>query len=121
MAGNVVCMGALCQCNQGAAPTPLTVTSQQIVTVQGMLVATVMDNAPVANIAPFGVCQQLTKMASGVPTPCVPAPAGPWAPGSTIDTIMNLPVLTASSKLMCGVGGQITVNNPNCNVDYTVK
>src|SRR5262245_14239211 len=28
MAGNVVCQGALCVCNQGAAPTPLTVTSQ---------------------------------------------------------------------------------------------
>lgn len=120
MPGNVVCMGAICQCNQGASPTPLTVTSQQIRTVGGMLVATVMDNAPAANIAPFGVCQQLTKAASGTPTPCVPAPAGPWAPGSTIDRITNLAVLTADSKLVCTVGGEISVSNPNCNLDCTI-
>src|SRR5207248_5678867 len=95
MAGNVVCQGALCACNQGAAPTPLTVTSQQIRTVAGMLVATIMDFAPVANVKPFGVCQQLTKMAAGVPTPCVPAPVGPWAPGSKVDLVTNFPVLTA--------------------------
>lgn len=120
MAGNVVCAGALCQCNQGAAPTPLTVTSQQIVQIQGMPVATVMDNVPGANIKPFGICQQLTKLASGTPTTCVPAPTGPWSPGSTIENVMSLPVLTANSTLVCGVGGQITISNPNCSLDCTM-
>ena len=118
MPGNVVCMGALCQCNQGAAPTPLTVTSQQIVSVNGMLVATVADSAPLVNVKPFGICQQLTKLAAGVPTPCIPAPTGPWTPGSKVDHINGFPVLTADSKVMCGVGGQITIANPNCALDY---
>jgi hypothetical protein len=114
-------MGALCKCDQGAAPTPLTVTSQQIVEVTGMLVATVMDNAPMANITPFGICQQLTKMASGVPTPCVPAPAGPWSPGSELESINGVAVLTADSKLQCTVGGKITIANPNCQVEFTAQ
>lgn len=113
MPGNVVCMGAMCQCTQGASPTPLTVTSQQIRTIAGMLVATVKDNLPGANITPFGACA-----ASGAP--CAPALPGPWAPGSTIDSIMNLPVLTAASKLVCTVGGEISISNPNCNLDSTV-
>lgn len=121
MAGNIVCQGAQCACNQGAMPTPLTVTSQQIVSVKNMLVATILDCAPLANIKPFGICQQLTKLASGVPTPCVPAPTGPWAPGAGVERIDNIPVLTAGSKLICGVGGQISISNPNCQVDVTTK
>ena len=61
-----MCQGALCICNQGATPTPLTISSQQIRSIGGMPVATVMDFAPVANLAPFGVCQQLTKAASTI-------------------------------------------------------
>jgi hypothetical protein len=110
----------MCTCNQGSAPTPLTVTSQQVFAISGMLVATVMDSAPMANVMPFGICQQLTKMASGVPTPCVPAPVGPWTPGAHIAQA-TLPVLTKDSKLTCGVGGQISISNPNCLVDYQVE
>lgn len=117
MAGNVVCQGALCACNQGAAPTPLTVTSQSILSIANMTVATVMDNVPMVNITPFGICQQLTKMASGVPTPCVPAPTGPWTPGSKVEQIMSFAMLTADSQLSCGVGGQITIKQANCLVD----
>lgn len=121
MPGNLVCMNALCACNKGAAPTPLTVTSQQLRTVNNQLVATVMDFAPIVNIKPFGICQQLTNLASGVPTPCVPVPVGPWSPGSAIETITNLAVLTADSKLTCGVGGEITIKFPNCTLELTVK
>ncbi|OAI41312.1 hypothetical protein AYO40_03390 [Planctomycetaceae bacterium SCGC AG-212-D15] len=82
-----------------------------------MPVATVMDFAPVANVVPFGICQQLTKMASGVPTPCVPAPTGPWMPGSLVESILGLKVLTADSQLICGVGGQISIKMPGAIVD----
>lgn len=121
MPGNVVCQGALCACNQGAAPTPLAVTSQSIFTINEMMVATVMDSAPMANIKPFGICQQLTKLASGVPTPCVPAPVGPWMPGAQLETIMELPVLTDDSKLTCGVGGEITIKNANCLLEVQTQ
>lgn len=60
MAGNVVSMGAHCQCDQGATPTPLTVTSQQVMQIQGKLAATVMDSVPMTNVKPFGACQQST-------------------------------------------------------------
>src|SRR5687768_7231252 len=101
MAGNVVCQNALCQCDQGAAPSPLAVTSQMSVTIRDMMVATVMDMAPMANVKPFGTCQQLTKMASGVPQPCIPAPTGPWSPGSEVEFIHGVKVLTRDSKLTC--------------------
>jgi hypothetical protein len=120
MAGNVVCQGALCSCNQGSVSTPLTVTSQQVFSIGGMLVATIMDSAPMVNVAPFGICQQLTKMAGAVPTPCVPAPTGAWTPGAHIAKA-TLPVLTKDSKLTCGVGGQISISDPNCLVDYQVE
>lgn len=117
MPANVVCMGAQCRCDQGAAPTPLTVTSQQLVNVKGALVATVMDHVPIMNIAPFGICQQLTKAAGGTPTPCVPATATKWAPGSKIEVINSNPILTKDSTLNCSIGGKITIVNPGCTMD----
>lgn len=107
--GNVVCQGDVCACDQGQATTCLTVTSQTLLSNSGRLVATIMDCAPVTNIAPFGICQQLTKLASGTPTPCVPQPVEPWKPGAKRGFVLELPVLTATSTLRCGVGGQITI------------
>lgn len=121
MAANVVCQGAMCTCNQGTAPTPLTVTSQMIVSNSGMTVATIMDFAPMTNVTPFANCLILTQAAQGVPTPCVPAPVGPWAPGSLIDKINGFPVLTANSKLVCGIGGEISITSPNCLPDVETQ
>jgi hypothetical protein len=117
MAANVVCQTSLCQCTQGSLPTPLKVTSQQISLIGGLPVATVMDKVPGANLTPFGICQQLTKAASGTRTPCVPATTGPWKPGSTVSVINGIHALTASSKLDCSVGGQISVNKLVCPVE----
>jgi hypothetical protein len=100
-------------CTCGSAPAPLAVTSQGQCKVGNMLAATVMDNIPLANISSFGICATLTAAAVGVPTPCVPAPAGPWAPGSaSLLKIGNLPALLNTDKLPCGVGGVISVVNP---------
>ncbi len=107
-----VIMGALLKCTCGDAPTSLTVTSQATVQIGGALAATIMDYAPIVNIAPFGTCKTLTAAASGVPTPCVPATVAPWVPGSTsIVRIGNFPGLLDTDKLACTVGGMIAVSS----------
>lgn len=87
-----------------------------------MPLANIMDNVPMVNIAPFGMCSSLanptvasaTAAALGVltPMPCVPVTTAPWAPGSPTVLIGNLPALNHSSKLMCAWGGLIQITNP---------
>ena len=108
----VVTQTAPMRCNQGNAPMNLVVTMQQIVKINGNLVATVDDVVPLSNIPPFGTCKILTTTAQGVPTPCVPAPTGPWQPGSKIQKINGFAVLTKDSKCTCGIGGQISFDSP---------
>jgi hypothetical protein len=101
------------QCTCGSAPSTLAVASQLLVKIGNMTAATVMDNAPVVNIPPFGTCAVLTAAALGVPTPCVPAPTGPWLPGSTTGVkIGNLQGLLDTDKLMCAIPGVISIINP---------
>jgi hypothetical protein len=105
--------GAVLKCTCGDAPAKLKVTSQTTVTIENKLAATVQDMAPTTNIPPFGTCKVLTAAASGTPTPCVPAPSGPWVPGSTsrVD-IGTYPVLLSTDLLLCGVPGMITIQDP---------
>lgn len=120
--GNQVCMGAMCQCTFGMAPSSLAVTPENRALTSGMQAATIMDNVPMKNIMPFGMCSSManptvaaaTAAALGVltPMPCVPVIAAPWAPGSPTVLIANKPALNNSSKLMCSWGGVISVNNP---------
>ena len=110
--GQVVTEGAVMMCDMGDAPMALTVTSQVVESIDGLLVATVMDCVPMDNIPPFGTCTVLTSVALGVPTPCVPAPTGPWSPGSLVSSIDGLKVLTAPGLCQCGVGGSITISEP---------
>jgi hypothetical protein len=112
MPGPVVVEGAAMMCDMGDAPMSLVVTSQMVATIDGCLVATVADCVPVDNIPPFGTCSVLTAAALGVPTPCVPAPTGPWAPGSLETSIDGLPVLTTPATTMCGLGGCISIAEP---------
>lgn len=114
-----VCQGAMCTCPLGSAPSTLSVTSQQVAKIGGMLVATIQDCVTGTNLPPFGTCQILTASAMGVPTPCAMAPAGTWLPGSLVQRINNLPVLTDTSKLICGIGGVITITNPNNLIEQT--
>ena len=81
--------------------------------------ATIMDNIPMKNIMPFGMCQSLanpqvaaaTTAASGVltPQPCIPVIPAPWAPGSPTVLIGNKPALNNSSQCMCTWAGVITI------------
>lgn len=118
---NQVCMGAVCQCTFGAAPSTLVVTPENKTLTSSMPAATIMDNVPMKNIMPFGMCSSLanptvaaaTSAAMGAltPMPCVPAIAGPWAPGSPTVLIAGKVALNDTSKLMCNWGGIISINN----------
>ena len=47
---------AVCKCSFGAAPAPLTVTSQMTVAIGGMPAATILDGAGMVNVPTFGMC-----------------------------------------------------------------
>ncbi len=110
------CMGASMMCSFGAAPSTLVVlpTNKVLATTPA---ANIMDNKPIVNIPPFGVCMSManptvaaaTAAALGVltPMPCVPVTAAPWIVGSPTILIGNMPTLDNNSKLMCNWGGVI--------------
>jgi hypothetical protein len=79
----------------------------------GMLVATIQDCMPMTNLPSFGTCNTLTAAAQGVPTPCALTPVGMWTPGSVVQKINNIAVLTQACTLTCGIGGVVTISNPN--------
>lgn len=107
----LVTMGAQMQCTSGTAPSVLVVV---VPTVTGEVKpsANIMDHVPIANIPPFGTCNVLTAAALGVPTPCVPATAAPWAPGSPTVMVRGMPALNSTSKCVCSIGGSISILNP---------
>lgn len=119
---NLVCSGAMLQCSFGVSPGQLTVLPVNRVTCGPMPAANIMDNKPLLNIMPFGMCNSLanptvasaTAAALGVltPMPCIPATAAPWAPGSPTVFIGNMPALNNTSKLICNWGGIIQIVNP---------
>ncbi len=121
--GFVVCGGAMCSCSFGVAPSSFVVTPENK-TVSSMPLATIMDNVPMKNIMPFGMCSSManpqvaaaTAAAMGVltPMPCIPVITAPWTPGSPTVVIAGKPVLNQSSKLVCNWGGVIQINAPGC-------
>ena len=116
-----VCGGAMMACSFGMAPSTLMVTPVNK-TLSVMPIATIMDNVPMMNIMPFGMCSSLanptvaaaTATALGVltPMPCIPVIVGPWAPRSPTVLIGNYPALNNTCKLMCSWGGVIQITNP---------
>ncbi|MBY0431763.1 MAG: DUF4280 domain-containing protein [Rhodospirillales bacterium] len=118
----LVCMGATLQCAFGAAPGTLMVLPVNRTLSGGPPAANIMDNIPLVNILPFGMCNTpstpmvaaATAAALGVltPMPCVPVTAAPWTPGAPTVMIGNMPALDSNSKLMCNWGGMIQVVSP---------
>jgi hypothetical protein len=107
-----VVQGATLRCTCGDKTSQLLVTSQADVEIDNKRAATVQDNAPGANIAPFGTCKVLTAAAAGTPTPCALAPAGPWKPGAMSRvTIGNHLALLSTDVLNCTVPGVITITD----------
>jgi hypothetical protein len=120
--GICVCSGATIQCSFGAAPSTLNVLPMRQTLTSSMPAATIMDNAPFVNIAPFGMCSSAanpmvaaaTAAALGVltPMPCIPATTAPWIVGSPTVLIGNLPALNSDGKLMCMWAGVIQISVP---------
>ena len=119
--GQQVCMGAMLKCTFGIAPGTLMVLPQNLV-LTAVPDANIMDNKPMMNILPFGMCQSpanpmvaaATAAALGVltPMPCIPMTMAPWVPGAPTVLLGNMPALNNSSKLMCMWGGVIGINVP---------
>ncbi len=122
--GFCVCGGATLQCSFGAAPSTFMVLPASKVC-STMPLANIMDNAPMVNVMPFGMCSSLmnptvasaTAAALGAltPMPCVPVITGPWAPGSPTVMVGGKPAVNNTCKLMCAYGGVIQVVNPGTN------
>ncbi|MCU0735758.1 MAG: DUF4280 domain-containing protein [Methylotetracoccus sp.] len=118
----LVCSGAMMMCSFGVAPSALNVLPQNKTMGGGPPAANIMDNKPMANIPPFGMCMSIanptvasaTAAALGVltPMPCIPVTAAPWAPGSPTVMIGNMPALNSTSKCMCNWGGVISITFP---------
>lgn len=116
----LVCNGAMLMCSFGVAPSTMLVTPENMVNASNVPAATIMDNIPMKNIMPFGMCTTqsnpavaaATAAALGTPTPapCVPVTTAPWAPGAATVMIANKPALNSTSKLMCTWGGVISIN-----------
>lgn len=120
--GMHVCMGATLQCSFGAAPSNLVVLPASSVLTGGVPAANIMDNKPIVNVMPFGICNSMSNpmvaaataaaLGAFTPMPCIPVTAAPWAPGSPTVLVGNMPALQDSSKLACNWGGVIQVVVP---------
>ncbi len=116
-----VVAGAMTSCSFGMAPSTLLVLPQNRTLCGGMPAANIMDNKPIVNVVPFGMCQSLanptvaaaTAAALGVltPMPCVPVIPAPWAPGAPTVMIGGMPALDNVSKCMCAWAGVIQITN----------
>jgi hypothetical protein len=117
-----VVSGAVLTCSFGVAPSTLTVLPANRVNCSKMPAANIMDFAPMANIASFGMCMSpanpqvaaATAAALGVltPQPCIPATTTPWTPGAATVTIGEMPALDNVSTCMCMWAGVITITSP---------
>lgn len=115
-----VCGGAQMNCSFGNAPSVFMVLPKNMV-LTSQPIANIMDNIPLVNIMPFGMCQSpanptvaaATAAAMGVltPMPCIPSVVAPWTPGSTTVLIKNMPALNNTSMANCLWGGIIRFNN----------
>lgn len=110
---------AVLSCTFGAAPSTLQVLPTNHVLVD-MPAANIVDEIPLLNILPFGVCTSLanptvaaaTAAALGVltPMPCMPVTVAPWVVGAPTVLIGNMPALSSDSKLMCCWAGVISIS-----------
>ncbi|MGH1516437.1 DUF4280 domain-containing protein [Chryseobacterium sp. JK1] len=88
------------KCDKGASPTPLTVTSQSFMKIEGKLQATEEDKQPNTNIKPFGMCSVLRSS-------CSPSPVK-WCNTSDFE-IEGKKELLDISICQCSVGGKISI------------
>jgi hypothetical protein len=117
-----VCNGALLKCSMGMAPSTFVVLPAHMVQSSSQPAANIMDNIPMTNIMPFGMCKSpanpavaaATAAAMGAltPMPCVPVIPAPWVVGAITVLLDGKPALDKPSKLMCAYAGIIEVQQP---------
>jgi Domain of unknown function (DUF4280) len=122
-----VCSGAMTMCSFGVAPSTLSVLPQNRV-LTGTPAANILDNQPIVNIVPFGMCispanpavAAATAAALGVltPMPCLPVIPAPWMPGVPDVLIADTPTLDNTCTLMCAWAGVIQITQPG---QFTVQ
>jgi hypothetical protein len=110
------------KCSMGIAPSSLIVVPANRVMTSSQPAATIMDNKPMVNVMPFGMCRSpanpavaaATAAALGVltPMPCIPNTPTPWAPGAPTVHVASQPALDDTSKLMCIWAGIIEITSP---------
>lgn len=88
------------QCDKGASPSTLSVTSQSFIQIDGKLQATEDDKQANTNIKPFGRCSVTNSS-------CSPAPVQ-WQNTSVFD-IDGKKELLDHSTCQCSIGGKISV------------
>lgn len=113
--------GAQLQCSFGTTPGALVVTPENRTNAGQVPAATILDNVPMRNVMPFGMCTTLsnpqvaaaTSAAQGVltPQPCIPVTTAPWSPGSAKVMVGGRPALHSNCRLTCQWGGMISVIN----------
>lgn len=118
----LVCNTAMLMCSFGVAPSTLMVTPENMVNASNMPAATIMDNIPMKNILPFGMCNTISnpavaaataaKLGVFTPAACIPVIPAPWVPGSVTVMIRSKPALNSTCKAMCTWGGVISVTFP---------
>ncbi|MEY3288172.1 MAG: hypothetical protein RLZZ419_414 [Pseudomonadota bacterium] len=116
----LVTSGAVLSCTFGTAPSTFVVLQVNPVMVD-MPAANIMDNIPLVNILPFGLCSSITNptvtsataAALGVltPMPCIPATVAPWVAGAPTVLIGNMAALSSDSKLLCSWAGSISISS----------
>jgi hypothetical protein len=114
---NPLVSGSMLKCSMGLTPSPLNVLPINRVLAQGPPAGNILDNKPMVNIVPFGMCRSIanpvvasaTAAALGVltPMPCVPVTPAPWISTSRV-MVGGSPMITKSSKCLCVWGGQIS-------------
>ena len=120
--GQQVCNGAQIQCSFGAVPSSLAVLPVNGVMTNSRADANILDNVPMVNILPFGMCSSTanpevaaaTTAALGVltPMPCIPVIIAPWTTGNPTVLIANLPIINNTSTCYCAWAGVISFINP---------
>ena len=91
------------QCDKGAKPSQLKVTSHDFCKVNNKFIATEQDKEPETNIPNFWACS-VTR------SKCSPAPIK-WGKTTEKDSINNYKILTEESTCQCSVGGKISIQD----------
>jgi hypothetical protein len=101
--------GAKMSCTLGGGISLLIVTTPSSILVEGQPPATIQDHLPIVNVPPFAGC-------AVSPHVCVPVLPAPWIvpmfTGVQLSTLGS-PILPANGRLMCSIGGVISILDPN--------